>query len=644
MERFFSLATVLAYAALTALWGAILVLYVRLRRRARAMDALVAVLAAVLALDAFKSFVESVYFGLLWGSNYGVLPRSLGRLLSDPAGLFLPKALNLGVACTVIFILIRRWIPRELAERKALQEGLASAYSETRRSEAQLRRLLDALAELALTLSLEGGQPRIRSANGALLGAFGLPNRSGEEVDLASALPEALVLALGEAAIRARNLGAVPVELEVDLSLGPRTFQFLVVPLGGEGEAEIFAAVGRDLTEERKAQLVRQESQKLESLGLLAGGVAHDFNNLLTAMLGNLNLAQVRLPADSGAQTHLANLESTVVRASELTRQLLAYSGKGHFVVKSVDLSRAVREIGHLLSVTIPKRIHVAYQLEDGLPPVEADPAQLQQVVMNLVTNAAEAIEALGEREGAIRIATGTQTLDERYILTTFPGQPLVPGDYVTLEVCDDGQGMTPEVLSRIFDPFFSTKASGRGLGLSAMLGILRGHRGGLKVYTEPGKGSTFKLFFPASDIAPDEAAAEQAPAVGRRFSGLALVVDDEPLIREAAAEMLQLLGFETLQASDGEEALAELARRPDEIRLVLMDLTMPGMDGREAFRHMKLRRPDLRVILSSGYSEQEAVQAFRGKGLAGFIQKPYRMADLGEAVARAMAPGLIPS
>ncbi|HEU4952036.1 MAG TPA: response regulator [Holophagaceae bacterium] len=641
MERFFSLATVLAYAALTALWGTILVLYVRLRRRARAMDALVAVLAAVLALDAFKSFVESLYFGLLWGSNYGVLPQSFGRILSDPAGLFLPKALNLGVACTVIFILIRRWIPRELAERKALQEDLASAYTETRQSEAQLRRLLDALAELALTLSLEDGRPRIRSANGPLLAAFGLPPRLQDEAGLETALPGSLIAALGAAAVRARSLGVVPLELEVDLSLGPRTFQFLVVPLGGEGEMGIFAAVGRDLTEERKAQLVRQESQKLESLGLLAGGVAHDFNNLLTAMLGNLNLAQVRLPADSGAQTHLANLESTVVRASELTRQLLAYSGKGHFVVKSVDLSRAVREIGHLLSVTIPKRIHVAYQLEEGLPPVEADPAQLQQVVMNLVTNAAEAI---GDREGAIRIATGTQTLDERYILTTFPGQPIGPGDYVTLEVSDDGQGMTPEVLSRIFDPFFSTKASGRGLGLSAMLGILRGHRGGLKVYTEPGGGSSFKLFFPASDVAPDEAAAEQAPAPGRRFSGLALVVDDEPLIREAAAEMLQLLGFETLQASDGEEALAELAKRPEAFQLVLMDLTMPGMDGREAFRHMKLRRPDLRVILSSGYSEQEAIQAFRGKGLAGFIQKPYRMADLGEAVARAMAPGFIPS
>lgn len=641
MERFFSLATVLAYAALTALWGAILVLYVRLRRRARAMDALVAVLAAVLALDAFKSFVESLYFGLLWGSNYGVLPGSLGRMLSDPAGLFLPKALNLGVACTVIFILIRRWIPRELAERKALQDGMAVAFSETRQSEAQLRRLLEALAELAVTLKLSEGRARVQSANGALLAALGLPSRPLEGEALEAALPEGLVRALEEAARRAETLGAVPLELDLELGVGTRSFQFLVVPLGGEAGPGVFAAVGRDLTEERKAQLVRQESQKLESLGLLAGGVAHDFNNLLTAMLGNLNLAQARLPGESAAQPHLANLETTLVRASELTRQLLAYSGKGHFVVKSVDLSRAVREIGHLLAVTIPKRIHVSYQLQEGLPPVEADAAQLQQVVMNLVTNAAEAI---GDREGAVRIGTGTQVLDERYILTTFPGQPLVPGAYVTLEVCDDGQGMTPDVLSRIFDPFFSTKASGRGLGLSAMLGILRGHKGGIKVYTEPGKGSTFKLFFPASQAAVEESQPVAASTRGQRFSGLALVVDDEPLIREAAAQMLQLLGFDTLEAADGAEGLELLEARAGEVQLVLMDLTMPGMDGREAFRQMKLRRPDLRVILSSGYSEQEAVQAFRGKGLAGFIQKPYRMADLGEAVARAMAPGLIPS
>ncbi|HET8901478.1 MAG TPA: response regulator [Holophagaceae bacterium] len=634
MEKFFPIFTIAIYLALTVVWGAILFLYLRMRRAGR-MDALVATLVGVLALDAFKAFVESLYFGLLWGSNYGILPAPISRALSLPLPLSVPKVLNLAVAVIVLMVLIRKWIPDELAERSRLQKDLTAALEASRAGESRLKRVVDALAEYAVFMAVEAGVARIDRVNTAFREAMGLSAGESSRHPIRELLPAGLAGCLEAAALKASQTGSpVAAEVEVTLSAGLRSLQFMVVPLAPEpGLSGLTTAVGRDVTDERKVEQDRMASQKLESLGLLAGGVAHDFNNLLTAMLGNLNLAQARMPGDSPIAAHLENMETSLVRAAGLTRQLLAYSGKGRFVVTAVDLSRSVREIGQLLAASIPKKLHVAYHLDEGLPPVVADAGQIQQVVMNLVTNAAEAI---GDRDGTIRISTGLQRIDATYIRSTFHGQTLEPGDFVTLEVSDDGAGMTPDVRARIFDPFFTTKASGRGLGLSAMLGILRGHRGGLKVYSEPGRGTTFKLFFPAGE---GQAGPDHAPQSGQSpsFSGLALVVDDEPLIREAVQQMLRMMGFTTLEAEDGREALDAMAKHPDGIRLVVMDLTMPGMDGREAYRRMAVEHPEARVILSSGYNEQDAVQAFLGKGLAGFIQKPYRMAELAEAVAKAL-------
>jgi two-component system, cell cycle sensor histidine kinase and response regulator CckA len=391
-----------------------------------------------------------------------------------------------------------------------------------------------------------------------------------------------------------------------------------------------------DITDRLRTEEALRSAQKLESLGVLAGGIAHDFNNLLTAMLGNLNLAQLQSSPVSPIQPYLENMEKTVLRAAELTKQMLAYSGKGRFVVRTLDLNHAVEELTHLLSVSISKQVSLRYHLKPGLRPLEADAAQLQQVIMNLVTNASDAI---GDHEGTISISTGEQRLDQPTILHAFADQTLEPGDYLTLEVSDSGCGMEPEVLDRIFDPFFTTKATGRGLGLSAMLGILRGHRAGIKIYSEVGRGSTFKLLFPASGEthSPSE---EPAPVARPRVSrGVALVVDDEPEIRTATLSMFEMLGFDqVLTAGDGQEALDVFQTHADRVSLVLMDLTMPRMNGKDAFRAMREIKPEVRVILTSGYNEQEAVQEFLGRGLAGFIQKPYRFKDLQKLVDEVMA------
>jgi PAS domain S-box-containing protein len=388
-----------------------------------------------------------------------------------------------------------------------------------------------------------------------------------------------------------------------------------------------------DITERRQAEQAQLQSQKLESLGVLAGGIAHDFNNLLTAILGNINLAQMCIPPLSPAQPYLENLEKSVHRATALTRQMLAYSGRGRFVVAPLDLNQAVDEMSHLLGVSISKKVALRFQLQPGLPALMAEASQIQQVVMNLVTNASEAI---GDREGIVSIRTGTQTFGEADLARDFPGQPIEPGTFLTLEVSDTGQGMTPEVQARIFEPFFTTKFTGRGLGLSAMQGIVRGHKGGIRVYSEVGKGTTFKLIFPAGLEAAPPWPAEGEPE-GWSGSGTILVVDDEESVRQVAEAHLRSMGFDVIHASDGLEALEQFKAGRGAIRAVLMDLTMPHMDGTETFRELRRLDPQCPVVLTSGYNEQDAIQDFQGKGLAAFVQKPFQRADLVQALRRAL-------
>jgi signal transduction histidine kinase/CheY-like chemotaxis protein/ABC-type amino acid transport substrate-binding protein len=400
--------------------------------------------------------------------------------------------------------------------------------------------------------------------------------------------------------------------------------------------ARASAELERQNAEQERLELERQvqHAQKLESLGVLAGGIAHDFNNLLTAMLGHMNVAQLKLAPESPAIPHLESLERIIHRASDLTRQMLAYSGKGRFVVRPYDLNQVVREMTHLLEVSISKKIALRFHLAESLPPVQADAAQIQQVIMNLVTNASDAI---GDREGTIRLATSLAELDRRYLDQLYQGQDLAPGSYVALEVSDTGCGMSQEVQGRIFEPFFTTKVTGRGLGLSATLGILKGHHAGIRIYSEAGRGTTFRLLFPACPTCSGEAPPQEAARTPRQI-GTVLLVDDEQMIREAAGAALESLGLQVVTAVDGLDAVEVFTRQKDSIDLVLMDLTMPHMDGREAFQHLRRIRPDIPVILSSGYNEQESIQQFLGRGLAGFLQKPYTLQALERTVQEALA------
>ena len=395
-----------------------------------------------------------------------------------------------------------------------------------------------------------------------------------------------------------------------------------IVPFLDEDGAPVqFVAIRADITQRKEAEDALRQSQKLESLGVLSGGIAHDFNNLLTTILGNANLGALRLPPESPAQPYLQQIEQATLRAADLTRQLLAYAGKGQLKVMEVNLNRLVLEMTQLLTVSISKKAVVRYDLAPDLPFISADPTQVQQLIMNLVTNASEAIG--DEVSGLITVRTGLQSIDETYTHGLIPTLPLAAGRYVTLEVSDTGCGMTPEVRERIFDPFYTTKFTGRGLGLSAMLGILRGHQGSLKVYSEPGRGSVFRLFLPATSSELDRPLPPRSPEWQGR--GLMLLVDDEPAARTVARQMAENFGFHVLEAADGQEALALFELRHAELSLVLMDLTMPHMDGGQAFLRMHAADPRVPVVLTSGYSEQDVLAEFLGRGLAGFLPKPYQ-------------------
>jgi two-component system cell cycle sensor histidine kinase/response regulator CckA len=390
----------------------------------------------------------------------------------------------------------------------------------------------------------------------------------------------------------------------------------------------------RDVTERKRLEEQFRQTQKLESIGVLAGGVAHDFNNLLTGVLGNATLALEALGPERAGKSHVEEVIQAAESAAHLTRQLLAYSGKGRFVIQPVDLSDLTREMTTLVRTSIPRTVELRLDLAADLPAVEGDRGQLQQLIMNLVLNGAEAIPA--EKPGLVSVTTGVKYIDHA---TGFEGgAEIQPGMYVKLEVRDTGSGMDPETQTKIFDPFFTTKFSGRGLGLSAALGIVRGHQGAIQVRSTPGQGTTFHVLLPASARAVSRTGRE-AGLTDLRGSGTILVADDEAFVRRTAQSALERHGYRVLLAENGREAV-EVLRGGPEVSLVLLDLTMPVLGGEEALRELRRVRPDVKIVLSSGYNEAEAIQRFAGQRLSGFIQKPYTAGQLADKVKTAMQDG----
>jgi CheY-like chemotaxis protein len=352
------------------------------------------------------------------------------------------------------------------------------------------------------------------------------------------------------------------------------------------------------------------------------------------AILGNLDLALQDLSPASAARYSIEQAIRATHRATDLTRQMLAYSGKGRFVVLRLDLNELVRENAQLIRTAIARTVTLRLSPTSQPAVIEADPGQVQQVIMNLITNASEAI---GKKPGVIALTTGVMACDEKYLSLSRVEQRPTPGRFAYVEVSDTGCGMDDETQQRLFDPFFTTKFMGRGLGMSAVLGIVRGHKGAILVDSAVGRGTTIRALFPegkAGHAVPTEAHSLSSPEPGlATLSRKVLVVDDEEAVRQLCLKFIRHLGFQGIGAANGEEALALFQQHADEIACVLLDLTMPRLDGARTFAEMKRLRPDVRVILSSGYNEQDAIQRFNEEGLAGFIQKPYRLQELKDKI-----------
>jgi PAS domain S-box-containing protein len=404
------------------------------------------------------------------------------------------------------------------------------------------------------------------------------------------------------------------------------------------GEIREVIATFQDITAIRQAEEERRniearalQAQKLESLGVLAGGIAHDFNNLLTGILGNASLAREILGPDTEAGPELRLIETATKQAADLTGQLLAYAGKGRVAARALDLSKLIHETVPLLHVASGKRCPI--QLEccsDAW--VHADASQLRQVVMNLAINA---VEAVGEAPGGVRITTRLEHFEAARLAKAHVPSNLPDGDFVVLEVSDTGCGLDRDCVERIFEPFFSTKFTGRGLGLAAVQGIVKLHQGALEIETCIGEGTTFRVVLPAQQQGLREVT--NHVDAGKLSSGLLLVVDDEDLVRALASRALRQAGYEVLEAADGREALTLIDQHVDKLRLVLLDATMPHLDGRQTLVTLRDRGIQTKVILSSGYTDLGEEEVWRPMGVCAFLPKPFVPSALRALVQRVL-------
>jgi|GEM_PF-613862 len=411
-----------------------------------------------------------------------------------------------------------------------------------------------------------------------------------------------------------------------------------------DAEGAVTAAVVTffDITERKAEEDKRlaleaqmQEAQRLESLGVLAGGIAHDFNNLLVGILGHASLVSEALAEDSPLRDSVGQIELAASRAADLARQMLAYTGRGQRDSEPVDLSALSREMLGLVRASVPKGIDLWVNFAQKLPLVEGDPAQLRQVIMNLIINAAEAFEATAEGRGTVRITTGVQTLDADALETFHDAGVATPGPHVYVAVSDDGAGMAPETVSRMFDPFFTTKSAGRGLGLASVRGIVRAHSGALNLTTTPGQGATIEVYLPVSQGPPDvEPDSEEPTATTVARSGAWLIVDDEPIVRRLATRVFEALGFEVIVAEDGQQGVAAFEQHRDTVTGVLLDVTMPVMNGVEALERIRAIRPDVPAIISSGYDGDDVIAALTDRHRLVFLPKPFRIKEVRDALA----------
>ncbi|MEQ8222608.1 MAG: response regulator [Candidatus Eremiobacterota bacterium] len=397
-----------------------------------------------------------------------------------------------------------------------------------------------------------------------------------------------------------------------------------------------------DITEKKKSEEENKKIeerirsiQKHESLGKMAGGIAHGFNNILASILGYAEISIMESPPDSPIRYYLQKIQKATHRGSDITKQMLSYTGHGKVTMEEIDLSSLIEEMHQFIEISTSNRCNITYAIDENLPVIQGDAGQIRQVIMNLLMNASEAIE---NNSGTVTLKTGKISCDEAYLCKNYPEEHLLPGTYLYLDVSDTGCGIPEEIQSKIFDPFFTTKFLGRGLGLAAVHGIVRVHRGAIKVLSRKGEGTTMRLLFPALRYLQGKEK-EKDLSVPEVYTGgkTVLVIDDSEDICTVAGKLLGKAGFTVMTASNGLEGLEIFRARCEDISLIILDVAMPVMSGDKVFKELKLIKKEVPVIITSGYNEAHAMSRFGKTEIAGFIQKPYRGQDLIE-MAKSLA------
>ena len=517
------------------------------------------------------------------------------------------------------------------------EQTLSDAWRRLQLSESSQRHraILDNVPDAMWVKDIQG---RYTAVNEAFARLFGRPKEAFETLTAADIVSADAALVSTDQEARA-IADRKPVTVEREFTVDGRLFAMdtTVSPvLDADGKPIGTTGIARDVTDRIRAEAERRHAedqvrhaQKLESLGVLAGGIAHDFNNLLAEILGNAELARRELAPDSPTLALFNDIEASAMRAVELTRQMLAYSGKAQLESRPLDLSRTIDAMAGVLRKTISPKAELRLELAAGLPLVDADLSQIQQVVTNLVINASE---ALRDGVGTITVRTERTDITAGELSQLEAQGELSEGAFVVIEVSDTGEGMYADTKQKMFDPFFTTKFVGRGLGLPAVLGILRGHHGAIIANTTVGRGTTIRVLFPALATPAVQAAAPEhvgsEPTVDRGQE-LILVVDDEPGVRRTAARILEHAGFAVLTAVDGVEGLALVEERRSAISLVLLDMLMPRLSGADALKAMREVMPDLPIVLTSGFTGDGTADRLGNLEHVKFIQKPYRMNDL---------------
>ncbi len=391
-------------------------------------------------------------------------------------------------------------------------------------------------------------------------------------------------------------------------------------------------AMVTDVTAQRQLEHRLQQAKKLESLTVLAGGVAHDFNNVLAVILGNLELVEENTRTGKCSEALIAGMLKATDRATDLTSQMLAFSGRARFAAERLGLNQVTKEVSSVFAGALASTTKFECQLAEESPVIAADPVQIRQLMMSLLSNASDAIGA--EKDGIISVRTGVRNVEQKTLNRTLVENELVPGEHAFLRISDNGHGMNAETIGRLFEPFFSTRFAGRGLGMAVVLGILRSHRAGILVHSKGGEGSHFEILFPTSEV---ESLQESIPPAreGRELSvdGKVVVVDDDPMVLDAVSAMLRALDMEVLAFQGGQKALDAIASSPDPIAMALVDMTMPGMSGAEVHAKLRAFNATLPIVLTSGYSQEDS-SCIGKDSHTRFLKKPYRLAELVAAIS----------